>query len=481
MARQPPGGAQLVVLVGRDVGRRHVVGDLQVIGRSHDVNVVTEDDGISRRHAQIRRLGPNEYELEDLGSRNGTYLNGTLIKRAALQFGDKIALGEGTVFLFSRQDAFEDRLLQAQRLQALAQLAGGIGHDYNNLLGAALTNVTHIRDVQDLDPKALQNSLAEVEAAVRRAVGLTNQLLAFAEVRRIVLRPVDVSRLVEDGVRLLRRTLDRRVVLRSTIEPALLAEGDASKLLQAMMNLCLNAGDAMPDGGTLTITAERELPESTGSEQVLVVIEDTGVGMDEVTRERIFEPFFTTKPRGKGAGMGLANVYAIVRDHGGSIGVQSEPGKGTRFEIRIPAAEPVVRTRHASGPWPAALPMPQGVVLLVDDEELVRFALSRVLEHAGLEVITANDGAQALTVYEEHRDRIDMVILDLDMPIMDGDEAFVALKRINPDIQVLISSGFTNPDREHALVEGGVAGVLRKPYDSSTLVRAVGTVLREKK
>ncbi len=473
------GTAQLIVLVGRDVGRRYVLVESQVIGRSGEAEVVADDEGASRRHASIQRIGPGAYELVDMGSRNGTYLNGARVKRAPLQFGDKIALGEGTVFLFTRQDAFEDRLLQAQRLQALAQIAGGIGHDFNNMLGAALTNVTHMQGLEHLEEESVRSSLQEVESAIRRAVGLTSQLLAFAQTRRPVMRPVDVSRVVQDATRLIRSTLDRTIVLRTTIDPDLGVQGDGPQLLQALMNLCINSGDAMPDGGSLAVSATREPPSGTRGESVLILVEDTGAGMDAVTRQRLFEPFFTTKQGARGAGMGLASVYAVIRDHGGTIEVRSEIGRGSRFEIRLPAVEPAQVRRHPSGPWPAAQPPRGGVVLLVDDEELVRFALGRVLVHAGLEVLSASDGREALDVYDEHGERIDVVILDLDMPVMDGGRAFKELRDRHPGVRVLISSGFSNPDRERELVEAGVTGVLRKPYDSNTLLRAVATVMDE--
>jgi signal transduction histidine kinase len=457
--RSANGTAQLVVLVGRGVGRRHPIASDQVIGRGAAADVHADDEGVSRRHARIRRLGPNEYEVEDLTSRNGTFLNGARVQRAELRSGDKIAVGEGTVFLFTRRDEFEDRLLQAQRLQALAQIAGGVGHDFNNLLGAVLTNVTHLRDLPEPDPAVLRSSLLEMEAAIRRTIGLTNQLLAFAHAQRPVMRAVDVSRLVEDVARIVRRSLARAVVLRTAIEPDLVVLGDSAQLLQAVLNLCMNAGEAMPAGGVLSLQAHREPGPDGGPDRLLLAVEDTGVGMDEVTQDRVFEPFFSTKPRGQGAGMGLANVYAIVRRHGGHVTLDPT---GQRL----------------SGPWPAVRPPPEGgVVLLVDDEELVRFALARVLEHAGLEVLTAGDGREALDLYARHRDRIGVVVLDLDMPVMDGEQAYRALRERDRRLSVLISSGFADPDRERALVDAGVVGILRKPYDASTLLRAVSTVL----
>jgi CheY-like chemotaxis protein len=281
---------------------------------------------------------------------------------------------------------------------------------------------------------------------------------------------------MDDAMRLIRSTLERSVVLSGSIEPGLVVLGDSSQLLQALMNLCINAGDSMPEGGRLTLRASREPTGEPGVDSVVLWVEDTGQGMDPVTRDRVFEPFFAQRSRSRAAGMGLAGVYAIIRDHGGSIRVESEVGEGTRFEIRLPMAEPAKR-RFPSGPWPKAETPEGAVVLLVDDEELVRSALSRVLEHAGLEVLTASDGAEALEAFDAARDRIDLVILDLDMPVMNGEQAFVELRERKKDVPVLISSGFSNPEREAELVEAGVDGVLRKPYDAATLLSAVSSLI----
>jgi len=474
--------AQLVVLVGHASGRRYVVGSEIELGRGSGSPIELLDDGVSRQHARVRRTGDG-YTIEDLGSRNGTFVNGERITEATLNFGDKIAVGSRTVLLFANRDRFEDQRIQAQKLQALGQLSGGIAHDFNNLLGVALANTTHLQELQKQGPvsdETLRSALADIETAARRAVDLTRQLLAFARSGQRRHETVSLSNVVADAERLLRRTLHRSIELETTVADTLAVVGDPSQLLQVLMNLCINAGDAMPEGGLLSIEVRRaSYPEvdlggtdllSNGDVAVLRVV-DEGVGMDAAVRARAFEPFFTTKPRGKGTGLGLATVHAIVRDHGGHIRLDSVQGQGTTFEVLLPcgASRPEIDPRNTTR---TGLQL-SGVVLLADDETLVRTATRRVLEHAGLEVIEACDGAQAVDLYSSNADRVDLVILDLDMPQMDGEQAFRRLHALAPELPVLISSGYIDGDRERALRDAGVDGLLPKPYDSSALLKAV--------
>jgi CheY-like chemotaxis protein len=284
---------------------------------------------------------------------------------------------------------------------------------------------------------------------------------------------------------LLRRTLHRSIEIRSEAAEGLAVIGDPSQLLQVLMNLCINAGDAMPTGGRLTIEADHVVldPNDIGEDEihtpgayVRIRVRDDGIGMAPEIRDRIFEPFFTTKPRGKGTGLGLATAHAIVRDHGGHIAVETEPGTGTTFEVLLPAASelPQAGPRRLTD---ETLPPLRGVVLLADDEELVRAATGRVLQHAGLEVLTACDGQDALDVFAANADRIDIVLLDLDMPYLDGEQVYARLHALMPSLRVIISSGYLDCEREAKLRHAGVDGILYKPYDSLTLMQAVAKVL----
>jgi CheY-like chemotaxis protein len=248
----------------------------------------------------------------------------------------------------------------------------------------------------------------------------------------------------------------------------------------------LNAIAAMPSGGRLRIVARRcaQLPPELADEQflipagelALVRISDTGTGMDAETRRRAFDPFFTTKPRGVGTGLGLATAMVIVRDHGGHMGIASVPGQGTDVFVFLPLRQG--RPQHERRTVDEAAPV-TGCVLLADDEELVRSAARRVLEHAGLEVLVAEDGARAVEMFHAHRDRIGLVLLDLDMPNLDGEQALAAIRAVDPQVRVLISSGYFERAREEKLKASGIDGTLDKPYDSLTLLRAVAAALRD--
>ncbi len=475
--------AQLVVLVGHASGRRYIVGKQIELGRGPSSPVEILDDGVSRRHARIVRQ-PEGYAIEDLDSRNGTFVNGEKIDSAMLRFGDKIAVGSRTVLLFANRDRFEDQRIQAQKLQALGQLSGGIAHDFNNLLGVVLANTTHLQDLESLDEKSIRAALADVETAARRAVDLTRQLLAFARSGQRRHESVELGVVVADAERLLRRTLHRSIEISAEVRDPVAVVGDSSQLLQVLMNLCINAGDAMPQGGGLRIQVERlrfsevDLAGTdllTPGEYAALRVSDDGVGMGADVRARVFEPFFTTKPRGKGTGLGLATAHAIVRDHGGLVRLDSLPGQGTTFEVLLPcgADPPPAEARHTQRNASTF----SGVVLLADDEDMVRTATRRVLEHAGLEVLEARDGSEAVDLYAANTDRVDLVILDLDMPQMNGEQAFARLNALAPDLPVLISSGYIDGDREDALRRAGVDGLLNKPYDSVALMQAVASAI----
>ena len=476
--------AHLIVLSGHATGRRHVLEDALELGRGTTMGFEMLDDGVSRRHARIERDPGGGYRVIDLGSRNGTWVNGKRVQPAVrLRYGDKIALGARTVLLFAHRDRFEDQRVQAQKLQALGQLAGGVAHDFNNLLGVVIANISHLQGLETIDKAVLHESMVEMETAARRAVDLTHQLLAFASSSQRRNHPTDVARLVDDATRLLRRTLHRAIDIRSHSVEELVVIGDSSQLLQVLMNLCINAGDAMPNGGVLEIrTAARTIdgpvagtPTLEYGDYVVLTVSDHGVGMTPETQARVFEPFFTTKPRGKGTGLGLATAYAIVRDHGGHIHVQSELGRGSVFEVYLPrAAYAESSPRRLTEDH---VPPARGVVLLADDEPLVRRVARRVLRHAGMEVIEAVDGEDAVARMREHRDRVDVVLLDLDMPRMSGEMAFPRLKALSPGVKVVISSGYVDRDREETLRAAGVDDILHKPYDSLALVQAIARTL----
>lgn len=476
---------QLVVLLGPAVGQTLPLSESVVLGRATP-GLAIQDDGVSRRHAAVTRSAEGVYVVRDLGSRNGTFVNGSRVDEATLAVGDRIAMGGQTVLQFSVRDRLEDQRVAAQKLQALGELAGGIAHDFNNLLGAVLANVSHVQSMTEWREEDVRRVLADIEVAARRAGELTHDLMAFARSGPRTRDTLELAAVLQDAGRLLGRGLPKNIQLVIDAEPGLVVRGDPTRLAQVLAHTGLNAISAMPNGGHLRISARRctAIPPEMLDEQfmipagdlALITVEDTGVGMEPDTRRRAFDPFFTTKPRGVGTGLGLATALAIVRDHGGHIGIASTPGVGTRVFAFLPlrTGRPQAERRTLDESTSMA-----GCVLIADDEALVRDAARRVLEHAGLRVLVADDGEVAVETFAAHEAEIDLVVLDLDMPNLDGEQALRAIRARNAEVRVLISSGYIERAREAKLREVGIDGTLDKPYDSLTLLRAVSGVLRD--
>jgi PAS domain S-box-containing protein len=400
--------------------------------------------------------------------------------------------GLGVSVNVTERRKIEDHLLQAQKMEALGQMAGGLAHDFNNLLTAVLGNLALVR-LPEGDPN--RPLLAAVEQAATRAADLTGKLLGYARRNQLVFAPVDPAAALDEVVSLLRRTLDPRIGLEARARagcPAI--NGDAALLSQALMNLCLNARDAMPDGGTLALAAEpAELapgqPPPHGWDDVApgryvrLSVADTGCGMTEEVKAHVFEPFFTTKGIGKGTGLGLPMVQGIVKQHRGWIAIDSRPGQGTRIDLYLPVSEAAVTPGPcAVTPLPPAAPTPPALaapphpptVLLVDDEAMIRELARTVLARAGFRVLTAEDGAEAVEVFARRHAEIDLVILDVTMPRMSGRDAYRLMANIDPAARILFSTGYSADD----LVEvDGSAGLLTKPYRPQELVAAVRLAL----
>jgi len=394
----------------------------------------------------------------------------------------------------------EEQLRQSQKMEVIGQMAGGVAHDFNNLLTGILGNLS-LAQLSENDPN--RPLLAAAEQAAIRAADLTGKLLGYARRNQLVFAPVDPADAFGEVVGLLRRTLDPRIRIVVKIAPGCgSVQADPTLLTQALMNLCLNGRDAMPEGGTLTLSAEsiqvtpadasRNPGEATPGEYVRLSIIDTGLGMTEEVRARIFEPFFTTKEIGKGTGLGLPMVQGIVKQHRGWITCISAIGAGTRLDMYLPPADMATTARsvHRSGLPATAPPAPRTVdaeakraldstdtrttVLLVDDEEMIRDIGRAVLDRAGYRVITADDGAEAVDVFARERDRVSLVILDVTMPRMSGRDAFRHLVELNPNARVLFSTGYSGGDL--AELDGSV-GLLGKPYRPHELVAAVQAAL----
>jgi signal transduction histidine kinase/CheY-like chemotaxis protein len=385
----------------------------------------------------------------------------------------------------------EQQLLQSQKMEALGQLAGGIAHDFNNLLTVIMGNLSLARIQSDQDAKTAA-LLQAAEQGAHRASDLTRQLLAVGRRTFNLPRAFDLHEVVTEVVQILQRTIDPRIVIDTpSREIVWLVHADSGQMFQALMNLCVNARDAMPDGGRLQIALENVTRNTHNNPAVdaapgcfvRLSISDTGIGMEPDTCRRIFEPFFTTKEVGKGLGLGLAMVYGIVTQNKGTITVDSQLNQGSCFTIELPrhienkanaavAAELVVENYE-----PSSREGTGETVLVVEDEEQIRNLARRVLEQLGYVVLEAVDGVHGLTVYQEEQQRIAAVILDLTMPKKSGLEVLATLRRLNPAVRVILSSGYSAAAQKLDLPRLGVMAFLQKPYVPNELARTLRNVL----
>jgi signal transduction histidine kinase/CheY-like chemotaxis protein len=377
----------------------------------------------------------------------------------------------------AEQRRAEEAQRQSQKLESIGLLAGGVAHDFNNLLVGILSYADLL--AEQAAPGSTEDDAARtIKQAARRAAELTRQLLALARLGQHRDELVDLHALVGEAARLLERTLDKSIRLEARLTaPAHAVRGDPGQLQQVILNLAVNARDAMPDGGTLTLeTAIVERDEATAVpglspvRHVSLAVTDSGVGIAPPHLGRLFEPFFTTKAVGKGTGLGLATAFGIVKSHGGTIRVQSELGVGTRFAVYFPVAE----ASTAEAPREPAPPRRgTGVVLVVDDEEVVRRTAARILSYLGYEPALASGGREALEWLAARAEPPAAVLLDLVMPEMDGRACFRGMRARFPALRVVVTSGFSSTDRVHELLADGAVAFVQKPYHLSELAEAL--------
>lgn len=432
---------------------------------------------------KLREEGRWQGELRPKTKQGGTLI---VESRWTLVHGED---GQPTSVLFINTDVTEQRrveaqFLRAQRMESIGTLAGGIAHDLNNVLTPILV-AAQVLQANNRDPDSAE-LLRTIEKSAIHGAGLVKQVLLFArgsEGERIALQ---LKHLIAEMARLLRETLPKSIEVRTRIEAGLGAViGDATQLNQVLMNLAINARDAMPQGGLLEISA-RNLPvdEAFASRHpglkpgphVCISVSDTGTGIPPEVIDRIFDPFFTLKPQGKGTGLGLSTVIGIVKGHGGVVWVRSELGKGTTFDVCLPAQP--LEVRIASTDTPSTIVRGQGQgILIIDDEQVIRDVFLSILRHYGYRVHEASNGRQGVEFYARHRDEIDLVIVDVMMPGMDGIATIRELRKINPAVKALVVSGMLDNDRlDH---NGDLRNVelLRKPVMAETLLGKVASLL----
>jgi two-component system cell cycle sensor histidine kinase/response regulator CckA len=383
----------------------------------------------------------------------------------------------------TEQERLESRLQQAQKMEAIGTLAGGIAHDFNNLLMGVQGNVSlMLMDISSTHPH--HKRLKNIEKQVQSGARLTSHLLGYARKGRYEVKPVDLNQLVEETSGTFGRTRREITILRDLAEDLFGIEADPGQIEQVLLNLFVNAADAMPEGGDLSLKTmnvthndmKGKPYDPKPGNYVVMKVTDTGSGMDKETMGRIFDPFFTTKEMGRGTGLGLASAYGIIKGHGGYIDVDSKKGQGATFSIYLPALEKKVQRSVKS---PEQFIKTTGTVLLVDDEEVVLEVGKELLEAMGYMVLIARDGKEAIEVYGRNPDDIDLVLLDMVMPEMCGGETYDRMKGINPDIKVLLSSGYSIDGKATEILERGCDGFIQKPFTMKELSRKLMEILEK--
>jgi PAS domain S-box-containing protein len=393
----------------------------------------------------------------------------------------------GVVLVFrdvTEKYQLEAQLRQTQKMESIGRLAGGIAHDFNNIL-CGITGYASLLATALAGDSTLGDHARHIQNAADRAAALTQKLLTFTRQRPTHVAPLNLHQALTDVMAIFRQTVDRRIVLVPKLDAEhIVIQGDVSEVHSALLNLLLNARDAMPEGGEIRISTANDtvsdeqtrlgISTQVPGDYLVVNITDTGMGIAPHLREKIFDPFFTTKEVGAGTGLGLASVYATVKECGGSISVYSQVGKGTTFTLRFPVSTlPVAQALTAAGTNTPG----SGTLLLVDDEPVLRELGTQILTSLGYRVLLAEDGADAVTCYQAHWQEIDCVILDVVMPKLSGPDTLQQIRDINPHARVLLSSGYTHDARIDRLLDDGLTGFLPKPFTHQELSAAVARVI----
>jgi two-component system, cell cycle sensor histidine kinase and response regulator CckA len=480
VADAPPVGAPIIRDVNpaalRTLGYRRE----ELVGQSAGVLAVEPDalDQARRRYEGLAAGEPVAY-CAKRRCKDGSVRDFDCVSRL-------LRIGSTTLALSFQRDVTERRraeaehqklqaqLAQAQKMEAIGRLAGGVAHDFNNILGGIMGGLS-LLEVELGDAGPLHPDIREMKALVWRGADLAKQLLGFARGGKYDVRPLNLARVVEKTCAMFGRTR-KDITIQIDVVPGLLSVlMDHTQLEQVLLNLFLNAGQAMPEGGRLLLRAEnaevdRESAEAKRGARpghfVKLIVADTGIGMDAATQARIFEPFFTTKASGKGTGLGLASVYGIVHGHAGSIAVESAPGEGTTFTLLLPATDRPTSSDKAPA---ATILRGKGTILVVDDEEQMLRACTRLLQTIGYDVLTAPGGKQAIEMLRQHGDEISLVMLDMTMPEMSGRQTFDKLREIAPSIKVLLCSGYSMDGQAQDVMARGCNGFIQKPFDIAAL------------
>jgi PAS domain S-box-containing protein len=384
----------------------------------------------------------------------------------------------------AERERLEARMRHAEKMEAVGQLAGGIAHDFNNQLMGIMGYAELL--INRLDNPTLREDADSILRASRRAADLTRDLLAFSRKGKYLTVPVNVHKVIEESVTMLERSIDKRIEIRRELKasPAMIT-GDPTQMQNALLNLAINARDALPNGGTITFTTETvdmktvfakaDRHKAVKGRYLKICVIDNGKGMDEETMKHIFEPFFTTKEPGKGTGMGLASVYGTVKSHHGVVDAKSTLGEGSEFSMCFPLLE--IHDDSAAGDTRPVPARREATILLVDDDEIVRNLVSSMLRALGHKVVACKDGAEAVDLYRQSWPDIDIVLLDMVMPRMNGRDAFFAMRALNKEMKAILISGFSIDGEAQSLLDAGMKKFIQKPFSMRELSVTIDEVI----
>ena len=383
----------------------------------------------------------------------------------------------------------EDQLLQAQKMESVGTIAGGIAHDFNNILNI-IQGYASVLGKRSAENNQLAEGLEAINEAVQRGAAMVRQLLTLARKSEARLEPTDANGIILGLTKLLKETFPKTIELTLDLTDVPLVMADGSQINQVLLNLCVNARDAMPQGGKLLLRTEvisgtelrQRFREAQEERYVLIRVSDTGTGIDASTRERIFEPFFTTKEHGQGTGLGLSVVYGVINNHAGFVDVRSEVGQGTTFDIYLPLPKnelELVEIKQHLDRERKIRPGAGATVLFVDDEIKQLRLMQDFLESEEFKVLAARDGAEAVQMHLRHKDEIAVVVLDLRLPKMDGLEAFWTMRNIQPKLKALFATGLPSPELEAELDKGVIEGIIMKPYQLDKVLEKISEILQK--
>lgn len=408
-------------------------------------------------------------------ARDGTHFQ---IADSAAPIRDSQGELRGVVLVFqdvTEEYKLQEELHQSRKMEAIGKLAGGIAHDFNNVLSGIIGAADLLLNTAELDDFS-KKYLGVIITAAENASSLTSKLLAFGRKNQARKIPLNIHTLIDDTETLLERSLDKKIHIEKRLTAgAATILGDSSLLQNSIINMAINASHAMPNGGTFSIITENKAPNRVDDDDsyLHLILADTGSGISMEHLDKIFDPFFTTKEQGKGTGLGLSAVYGTINEHKGKIKVESYLGIGTTFHIYLPLTE----EKHMELPQKKELINGQATILAVDDEDSVRLIIQAILSSLNYTIILAKDGKEAVEIYEKRSADIDLVILDMIMPKMNGRETYIKLKEINPEVKVVVCSGYSNDGEMAAMREMGIKGYIHKPFTTEKLSSTIAELL----